>query len=266
MPENDGDHYTRRPGLPHHEPPSPGRTTSNRPGGLDDTDHPSPVPGTFLAHLSPSDRARIADIARIRRHAARIDLFHQGDPSQYVLVLLSGWIKVTSVSRDGQEALLALRGPGDIIGDLAAIDGGVRSGTVITLTALQAYVIDGQQFVDLVVNQPGLAHGLLRHLARGLRQSDTKRLEYISASSFSRLAGLLSDLAEKHGRRTPDGIMIDLPLSQRELATAAATSREAVARAMRALRERDVVRTGRREILIVQPAVLRALHRTTPEL
>ncbi len=251
--------------MTHREASSTGRTTPTPPGGRNTADRPSPVPGTFLAHLSPADRDRLAAIATVRPHAARVDLFHQGDPSQYVLVLLSGWIKVTSVSRDGQEALLALRGPGDIIGDLAAIDGGVRSGTVTTLTALRAYVIDGPQFVDLVVHQPGLALGLLRHLARGLRQSDIKRLEYVSASSFGRLAGLLSDLADEHGRRTPEGIVIDLPLSQRELATAAATSREAVARAMRALRERDIVRTGRREIVIVAPEVLRALHRSTPD-
>ncbi|MFG3557845.1 Crp/Fnr family transcriptional regulator [Micromonospora sp. NPDC047557] len=213
--------------------------------------------------MAPADRDRLARIATTKQHGARTDLFHQGDPSRYVMILLSGWIKVTSVSRDGQEALLALRGPGDIIGDLAAIDGGVRSGTVTTLTDLQAYVIDGKQFLDLAVNQPGLALGLLKHLARGLRQSDVKRLEYVSASSFSRLAGLLTSLADVHGRHTAEGIVIDLPLSQRELATAAATSREAVARAMRALRDRDIVRTGRREILIVQPAVLRALHGST---
>ncbi|MEU7934833.1 Crp/Fnr family transcriptional regulator [Micromonospora echinofusca] len=194
-----------------------------------------------------------------------MDLFHQGDPSRYVLLLLDGWVKVTSVSRDGQEALLALRGPGDVIGDLAAVDGGTRSGTVTTLVPVVANVIEGTQFVDTVVGHPALALGLLRHLARGLRQSDVKRLEYVSASSFGRLAGLLTDLSERHGRPTPDGVVIDLPLSQRELATAAATSREAVARAMRALRDRDILRTGRREIVVVQPRVLRALGRTLPD-
>ncbi|WP_329109472.1 Crp/Fnr family transcriptional regulator [Micromonospora sp. NBC_01699] len=251
--------------MRHRKAPSTGRTNSGHPDSRDVTDHPPPLPGTFLAHLPPADRDRLATIATTRRHAARTDLFHQGDPSRYVMILLSGWIKVTSVSREGQEALLALRGPGDIIGDLAAIDGGVRSGTVTTLTALQAYVIDGNQFVDLVVNQPRLALGLLRHLVRGLRQSDVKRLEYVSANSFARLAGLLANLADEHGRLTPEGIVIDLPLSQRELATAAAASREAVARAMRALRDRDIVRTGRRRILVVAPLVLRALSRSTSD-
>lgn len=168
-------------------------------------------------------------------------------------------MKVTSVSRGGDEALLAIRGPGDILGEMAAVDSQPRSATVVTLVTVEAQLIDGDRFLSALDQLPGLSLALLRHLARSLRESDNKRLQYVSASSSGRLASLLLELMDKHGRRTGVGWTIELPLSQRELAAAAATSREAVARTMRTLRERDVIRTSRRTVVVMQPEVLRSL-------
>lgn len=220
----------------------------------------APAPNSFAANLDATGRAALAALAVTRAYPPRAVLFHQGDPAGHVAVLLRGWVKVTSVSRGGQEALLAVRGPGDILGEMAAVDGLHRSGTATALMPVTAQVIDGRRFVEAVTGTPDLALALLKHLTNSVREADGKRLEYVSIGSSGRLAGLLLELSARHGRSTPEGIVIDLPLSQRELATAAATSREAVARAMRTLRERDVVRTRRRGVMIVRPDVLHSLH------
>jgi CRP-like cAMP-binding protein len=120
-------------------------------------------------------------------------------------------------------------------------------------------VVDGDRFVECLAHHSGLALGLLRHISANLRESDYKRLEYVSTSSSSRLASLIMKLAAEHGVATPEGVVIKLPLTQRELATAAATSREVVARTLRTLRSRDVVRTRRQVIVVVRPDVLRSL-------
>jgi len=222
---------------------------------------PPPVANSFLAQLDPGIWATIAARTRSATYPPRTQLFHQGDPAGHVVVLIEGWVKVTSTSRAGKEALLALRGPGDILGDLAAVDGLPRSATVTALFPVTARVIDGQAFVKAVTDNPPAARALLRHLARGLRESDRRRLEFVSASGSARLAALLLQLADQHGRATPSGVVIDLPLSQRELATAAAISREAVARTIRALRERDLIRTRHRGVVLRSPEVLRSLAR-----
>lgn len=219
------------------------------------------VPGSFATQLDPAIWRAFAQRCRVATYPPRTTLFHQGDPSSHVMVLLAGWVKVTSVSRAGSEALLALRGPGDILGEMAAIDGLPRSATVTTLVTVRAQTIDGPGFVAALDHLRGLSLALLRHLTSNLRESDGKRLEYVSSNSSARLAALLLDLAGQHGRHTSEGLAIDIPLSQRELASAAATSREVVARVMRTLRARDVVRTSRRRVVVIQPDVLRSLGR-----
>lgn len=224
-----------------------------------------PTPGSFVAHLTETTARALAAYGRTRRYPAGSALLHQGEPFGHVLLLRAGWVKVTSVSRGGATALLALRGPGDILGEVAAVDGGARSATVTTLVPVEADVIDGRRFLQAVEELPGLALALLQHLSRSLRESDCKRLEYVSAGTSGRLASLLLALSGqdgRDGRGSGGGRTIDLPLSQRDLAAAAGTSREAVARLLHTLRERGVVRTGRRRVEILQPEVLRSLCRS----
>lgn len=223
---------------------------------------PAPVAGTFGAQLAPEVVAALEEYGRVRVHPAATVLLRQGEPGGHVLLMRRGWAKATSVSRGGAEALLALRGPGDILGEMGAVDGGVRSATVTTLAQTEVLTIAEAQFLRAVAELPGFAMALLRHLTRKLRESDGKRLEYVSVSTSGRVAALLVSLSERYGERTADGWRIELPLSQQDLAAAAATSREAVTRILRTLRERDVVRTGRRSLEVLRPEVLRSLGRS----
>jgi CRP-like cAMP-binding protein len=156
-----------------------------------------------------------------------------------------------------RELLLAIRGPGDVVGELSAIDAHLRSASATALTAVQAHVIDGARFV--ACRHPGLTFELLRYLAANLRDSDAERLKYVAASSNARLAQLLVRLARQHGVETEEGVMIGLPMTQQ-----AATSREAVARALRVLRERGIIRTSRKRIVLVRPEVLNVLSASVP--
>ncbi|GIJ19946.1 Crp/Fnr family transcriptional regulator [Micromonospora lutea] len=194
-----------------------------------------------------------------RRYPSRATLFHQGEPTQHVALLLSGWTKVFAESRRGDEVLLAIRGPDDILGELSAIDDRPRSATVTALVPVRARIIPEQRFLQHLQDFPRVMFAMLQHVTTRLRESDAERLRYVSTSSSGRVAALLLDLAERQGRRTPDGVVIDLPLTQQELAKAAATSREVVARTLRVLRDRGLVRTSRQRIVLVQVAVLRSL-------
>jgi CRP/FNR family transcriptional regulator, cyclic AMP receptor protein len=216
-------------------------------------------PRSFLARLDPAAREHLAELGTLITYRARSTLFHQGEPTRHVLLLLAGWVTVASTSRAGEEALLAIRGPGDILGELSALDGQPRSATLSAITPVRATVVDGDRFRTALLHRPDLALALLQHIAENLRESDRKRLEFVSTNSSGRVATLILRLATDHGLPSDDGVVIPLPLTQRELATAAATSREVVARALRALRERDIVRTQRQRIVVVRPDVLRSL-------
>jgi CRP-like cAMP-binding protein len=217
------------------------------------------VPESFLARLRPTDRHFLLDRCAPRRYSADAVLFHHGDPSDFVVFLISGWVKVSTDSLNGHEALLAIRGPGDVLGELAAIDGRPRSATVRTLMPARVVILSADRLMSRLRQRPDIAIALLGDVADRLRDSDSRRLGFGAHTVPERLASYLLELAQRHGTTVAGGTEIDIPLSQRELAGAIGASREAIARCLRILRERRVVVTRRRRVVILQPQVLRSM-------
>ncbi|MEV5316237.1 Crp/Fnr family transcriptional regulator [Streptomyces sp. NPDC052687] len=224
-------------------------------GGLDDR-----VP--FLARLESEDRTALLSLGRELVFAPRVILLHQREPSSHVLFLVEGWTKVTASAANGYEALLALRGPGDIVGESAALTGRPRSATVTALEAVRAVALEHERFKDFLNRSPTVSFALLGLTSDRTRAADRRRLEFASMNVRERLAVLLLDLARTHGRRGPDGIEVCVPLSKQELAGSIGASREMVQRLLKELREKDVVATGRRTLLILRPGVLRRIAAT----
>jgi CRP-like cAMP-binding protein len=214
---------------------------------------------SFLARLPPADRDFLLDGCAPRTFPANAVLFHHGDPSDFAVFLISGWVKVSIDSLNGHEALLAIRGPGDVLGELAAIDGRPRSATVRTLVPTRASVLPADRLVSRLRQRPDIAIALLGYVSDRLRDSDSRRARLGAHTVPERLAAYLVELAQRHGTAVADGTEIDMPLSQRELAGAIGASREAIARCLRILRERRVIVTRRRRVVILEPDVLRSM-------
>ncbi|MFF8450845.1 Crp/Fnr family transcriptional regulator [Streptomyces leeuwenhoekii] len=229
-----------------------GRTRAWDDDGFDDA-----VP--FLARLEKEDRAALLAAGRPLRYQARSVLLHQDEPSTHVLLLLHGWTKVTAIAANGYEALLALRGPGDIVGEGAAVSGRHRSATVTALEPVEAVVIDQGRFTAFLGSHPQVSLRLLSLTTDRQRSTDRRRLEWAALSVRERLAVLLLELVRTHGRRTEEGIELTIGLSQQEFAGSVGSSREAVARLLKELRARQVVATRRRRIVVLRPDVLRRI-------
>jgi CRP/FNR family cyclic AMP-dependent transcriptional regulator len=231
-------------------------TVADLPGdeGLDDR-----VP--FLARLESGDRAALLALGRELSFAPRMVLLHQSEPSSHVLIVTHGWTKVTAAAANGYEALLALRGPGDIIGESAALTGRPRSATVTALEPVRTIAVVREHFTAFLARSPAVSFALLGLTSDRTRAADRRRLEFASMSVRERFAALLLDLARTNGRRTPEGIELSVPLSKQELAGSVGASREMVQRLLKELREREAVVTGRRALVIVRPDVLRQIAR-----
>jgi len=217
--------------------------------GLDDQ-----VP--FLARLETEDKAALLKQGHALQFAARETLVRQYEPSTLVYFILRGWCKVTAASSDGYVALLALRGPGDIVGESAAVTGRPRSATVTALEPVTAAAVTGALFTELLYERPTATAALLALLADRTRASDRRRLEFASMPARRRLAVLLLDLARVHGRTTPKGIELDVPLTKEELAGSVGVSRRMIQRLLQELRAFEAVVTGHRTLLITRPDIL----------
>jgi CRP-like cAMP-binding protein len=190
---------------------------------------------------------------RFRRGQA---LFTEGDLADRVFVIERGWVMITSVAPGGREIVLGLRGPGEIIGDLSALDGEPRSATAIAAGEVEATVASGSVLIR-ALSDASAAVELLRVLAIRLRDADRKRLEFAALDTLGRVAWRLHELSERFGKDTADGIEVELPLSQEQLASWCGASREATVKALAALRTLGCISTSRRSVLIRDPQALR---------
>jgi CRP-like cAMP-binding protein len=143
-----------------------------------------------------------------------------------------------------------------VIGELSALDGEPRTATALAVDEVAAVVAPAGAMRALLERQPELAGELLRLLAGRLRDSNRQRLEFAMLDCLGRVARRLLELAERFGEPGPDGIRIELPLSQEHLASWCGCSREATVKALRTLREVAGVTTGRRVVTLGDPELL----------
>ena len=204
----------------------------------------------FFGELDPADRTSLLELSRRRRFPAGSTLMSAGQTGTDVMVLVSGRVKVTYLTEDGREAILDFRGPGELLGELSVLDGSTRSNTIQAIEAVDALAMSATEFKALVASSPTLANALLQHVIRRSKDSDRKLVEFGASHTIGRVAARLVELVERFGTATPAGHVIDLPISQEELAGWTGSSREAVAKALHTLRDGGLITTERRRITV----------------
>lgn len=197
---------------------------------------------------SPLDGA-FRDARRLRLRPGAV-LFNEGDASDRVVLLVSARVKASTFSEEGQETVLGFRSAGDVLGDLSAIDGEEHSARVTVVEEGEALVVSAARFVAALEEQPKLAVNLLRLVIARLRDADHKRAEFATLDVAGRVAQRLVELAGTYGEPAPDGIRIDLVLSQRELAGWVGSSREAVNKALAQLEGAGLVGKDGRHLVV----------------
>jgi CRP-like cAMP-binding protein len=216
-------------------------------------------PTGFWAELAPADRAELTASATRRSYRRGETVCREGDPSSVVLVLMSGHVRIVHGTPDGREVVVGVRGAGDVIGELAAIDELPRSATVEALDDLDVLEIPGGRFAALCRARSRISWALLLVLSTRLRSVGRQWLDLGGGAAARRVAAQLMQLAVQHGVARGDDIRIAMPATQAELAMTAAISRESWARATRDLRRQGVISTGRRQVTIHRLAELRRL-------
>ncbi|WP_183095122.1 Crp/Fnr family transcriptional regulator [Nocardioides stalactiti] len=204
----------------------------------------------FFDEIDPADREAISSRARLRRWSTGEALMREGQAGTEVLVLVSGRAKVTYLTKEGREVILDFRGPGDLLGEMAVVDGNPRSSSVQAIEPVEALALPAADFRALVAQSPTLSTRLLQNMIRRFRDSDRKVVEFGASHAVGRVAARLVEMVERFGTATPAGHVIDLPISQDELASWTGASREAVAKALQTLRGLGLVSTDRRSYTV----------------
>jgi CRP-like cAMP-binding protein len=210
--------------------------------------------------LTQADRAELLRVGKDRPFAPGEYLCRQGTVGDYTSLIMEGTAKVLVSDVDGLNTMLGLCGPGDLVGELSALrgEGVAQDASVIAVDRVMCRVITYTQFRRLLGDRPGIQRAITLLLADRLRLAAASKLHSAAYPVTTRVAQALLDLAEQHGTPSRDGTLIDLAISQQDLAQLVGGSRESVVRALADLRGRQMVRTGRQRIILRDPTALRA--------
>lgn len=215
--------------------------------------------GTLLHTLGTADRHALLTLGTARTFDAGEILISEGYPDASSFLLLRGCTKVLSGSADGRTVLLSIRIAGDLVGELAALDGKPRSASVVAATPVTARTIAQPALLRYLDERPAAARAIHNAVIAELRRATRHRADVNAAPTVVRLALVLNHLVEAYGRPCVGGVPIDVPLSQPELASLVGVSEPTLHRALSELRVRELVRTRYRRLTVNDPQGLRAL-------
>ncbi|WP_329576406.1 Crp/Fnr family transcriptional regulator [Kitasatospora sp. NBC_01250] len=189
-----------------------------------------------------------------RRHPIGSTLLRQAEPGTHVLALLAGVAKVIRQERSGDLTLLAFRGPGEVLGEVAVLDDGVRSANVQAISDCSVAVLSKATFLRFVTEHD-LFPVMVRYALGRLRESDLARG---GGDIVARLSAALVTLAEVSVSTGPQHTGIELALTRDELAQYLGVSRNTVSAGLVELGHRKV-HSARKRIVIGDLAALRQL-------
>ena len=215
--------------------------------------------GGFWNLLTGSQQGALSAIGRVGMFPRGVTMCVEGDPTTHLFVVLAGWVKVLSVTRDGQEILIALRGQGDLIGEIAGEATGYRTATVQTGSLVRSLIVGHDRFTAFLDTSPDIGRAYRHVITQRWNETATMLINRAATSGAQRLAALLINLAARYGVPVGHEIDIEMPLSQEELASLAGSSRATVARALTDWRKRGLIQTGHRHITIISMSGLRKI-------
>lgn len=217
---------------------------------------PDPVP--FLDALSPGVRERLLALARRRSVEEGTILFLQDGPCAGLHVVVGGLVKVSKIFPDGREQVLRHVPPGGSFNEVPVLDGGPNPATATAVEATDLLVIAREDMVRLIAETPGLAETMIGSLAGRLRHL----VELVEDLAFrhvsERVARVLLQSVSPHAG-VGAGADMTRRVTQREIGEMAGTSREVVARALKAIEAVGAISIDRGEITLIAPDKLAAL-------
>jgi CRP/FNR family transcriptional regulator, cyclic AMP receptor protein len=178
-------------------------------------------------------------------------LFHEGDPGDAMYVVLGGKVKISRTAPDGRENLLAVLGPGDLLGELAVFDGTARTATASALVDTELVRLAYGDFQTYLATRPAVAVELLRVLAERLRQTNDAMADLVFTDVPGRVAKALLSLAARFGVAEGDLVRVSHDLTQEELAQLVGASRETVNKSLSDFANRSWIRVDGKSVVLL---------------
>lgn len=219
----------------------------------------------LLNSLSRESLASVLAMGSRRRVEAKDIVFNRGDPGNDIYFLLSGGVKVSTLSREGKEIIFDVLVAGDFFGDMSLFDDKPRTGTVTALVPSAFLVLGKTKFLDLLEKYPSVSVRLIKTLTSRLRLMDTFLEDVLFLDAEARLAKRVMALSRIFGQEGKNGeIKIDLKMSQQELANLVGIARESVNKHFKGWEKSGVIGLEKGCLILQQPQLLESMIKQLP--
>jgi CRP-like cAMP-binding protein len=209
--------------------------------------------------LSEEDRQRLADVAIVRSWDKGETIFREGDPSDFLLTVVGGRVKVVKLQPSGKEVILEIFGPGDPVGAVVAYEGRPFPASAIALERTTCLLVRRGPFFGLLEKHPSLVRGLLSTFTRRIVELAQRIPEVAGARVETRFAHLFLKLADRVGRPRGHTVLIPVVLSRQELADLTGTTIETCIRLMSRWGKEGIVETEKDGFVLVDRSALESL-------
>lgn len=205
---------------------------------------------SFFAGLAPADLQRVAAAAREQALDKEALLFAQDDPAERIYVLKEGRVKLFQLSEDGQQVLMRVVTPGMLFAAISLVRGTLYPVTAQAAEPLRLLVWPQEVMLGLLRDCPALALNALEVLAGHVREFQDRYRELATERVERRVARSVLRLARQTGRKTEEGILLDLPLTRQDLAEMSGTTLFTVSRILTQWEAQGLVAAGRERLVI----------------
>ncbi len=217
----------------------------------------------FFSKMQQAEADSLAQKLTPRRFNTDQVIFHHGDPGGLLYIISKGKVKITHTTPEGQEALLAILGEGDFFGELALLDDSPRSATAEAIEPTETLTLHREDFLRYISHNPDFSKHVLKTLAQHIRRLNNQISDIFFLDLPGRLARILLQLAEQHGRVTAEGILIDLSLTQTDLAEMTGATRVSVNKTLGRFRRAKMIKAQGRRFVILDEAALQTLTQSS---
>ncbi len=197
----------------------------------------------------------LLDLGRRRSYAPGAPLMHQGQDPGFVVAILQGTVKVSECTPQGQEVPLALRGPGELLGEVGLLLDQPRTASVWAVTRCVGHSIPAADFLSLI-DRRQLRNALHRLSLDRSREKEEHIRSLLCDPAEVRMARLLAQLAREVGELRSEGTVIHLGMSRAELGLMLRMSRATAIEAIGRLKALGIIECGRKHITVPEPEKL----------
>src|SRR5512135_1978594 len=203
--------------------------------------------------LNDAEVRQIIEAGHARAAGRDEFFFHQGNPATTLYILIAGRVRLLQVTPEGNQIVLRFISVGDLFGAVAFLGEMIYPASAQAVGDCTAVSWDGETMQDLMERYPRLAHNAMVHMAERIQELQDRLREMATERVERRIANTLLRLARQTGKKTKEGVLIDLPLSRQDLAEMSGTTLYTVSRTLSRWEQDGVVEAGRERVLIRVP-------------